>query len=53
MPKKMMFMNTEGERDGGMNWESGIDIYTLPCVKQTAGGKLLCNTVLFEQIFTK
>ena len=44
MPKKMMFMNTEGERDGGMNWESGIDIYTLPCVKQTAGGKLLHST---------
>lgn len=38
-----MFMNT-GERDGGMNWESGTGIYTLPCVKQTAGGKLLHNT---------
>ena len=27
-----------------MNWEVGIDIYTLPCVKQRAGGKLVCNT---------
>ena len=28
----------------GMNWEVGIDIYTLPCVKQRAGGKLVCTT---------
>ena len=27
-----------------MNWESRIDIYTLPCVKQLASGKLLYNT---------
>ena len=26
---------------------------TPPCVKQTAGGKLVSNTVLSEQIFTK
>ena len=26
---------------GEMNWESSIDIYTLPCVKQIASGKLL------------
>ena len=24
-----------------MNWEIGIDIYTLPCVKQIASGNLL------------
>ena len=24
-----------------MNWEIGADIYTLPCVKQRAGGNLL------------
>ena len=24
---------------GGMNWEIGIDIYTLPNVKQIASGK--------------
>ena len=30
-----------GRRGGGMNWEFGIDIYTLPCVKQIASGNLL------------
>ena len=30
----------------GTNWECSIDIYTLPCVKQIAGGKLLCSTEL-------
>ena len=28
---------------GGVNRESSIEIYTLPCVKQIASGKLLCN----------
>ena len=27
-----------------MNWEIRIDIYTLPCVKQTASGTLLYST---------
>ena len=27
-----------------MNWESSTDIYTLSCVKQRAGGKLLHRT---------
>ena len=31
----------KGEGEGGMNWESGIDIYTPPWVKQIASGKLL------------
>ena len=39
--QKNMFMDTEGERDGGTNWERSTDIYTLPCVKRTASGKLL------------
>ena len=26
-------MDTKGERGGGMNWEIGIDIYTLLCIK--------------------
>ena len=30
-----------GKGEGGMNWESGPEIYTLPRVKQTASGKLL------------
>ena len=33
-----------GERGGETNEEYSIDIYTLPCVKQTAGGKLLHST---------
>ena len=33
-------MDTEGEGEGGMNWEIRIDIYTLPCVKQIASGNL-------------
>ena len=32
-----------GEGEGGTNWESSSDILPLPCVKQMAGGKLLCN----------
>ena len=35
-------------KGGGMNWESGIDIYTLPCVKLgfsggSVGKKWVCN----------
>ena len=26
-------VNTSGEGEGGMNWESEVNIYTLPCVK--------------------
>ena len=26
-------MDTKGGRGGGMNWEIGIDIYTLLCIK--------------------
>ena len=33
-----------GEREGGMNWEIRIDIYTLPCVKQVASGNLVYST---------
>lgn len=31
-------------KEAGTNWESNIDIYTLPCLKQIAGGKLLLST---------
>ena len=31
-------------RGGEMNWEIGIDICALPCVKQIASGNLLYNT---------
>ena len=29
---------TVGEREGGINWESSTDIYTVSCIKQTAVG---------------
>ena len=29
-------VDTAGEGEGGRNWESSVDIYTLPCVKQMA-----------------
>ena len=36
-----MDLQTVGEGKSGTNGESSIDIYTLPCAKQTAGVKLL------------
>ena len=36
-------VDTAGEEKGGMNWESSTETYTLPCVKQIASGRLLCN----------
>ena len=36
-------VDTERGKEGGMNWESSTDIYTLPCVKQIASGKLPYN----------
>ena len=32
------YVGTVGEGEGGVNWESGIDMYTLPYVNQTASG---------------
>jgi len=32
-----------GEGEGGLNWESSIEIYTLAYIKQIASGKLLYN----------
>ena len=37
-------VGTVREGEVGTNWESSIEIYTLPCVKQIASGKLLYNT---------
>ena len=34
-------VNTVGERKSEMNGESSTDIYTLPCIKEIAGEKLL------------
>ena len=40
--KGLVGIVAEGER--GMNGESSTDIYTLPCVNQIAGEKLLYET---------
>ena len=34
-------VDTVGEEEGEMNWESSIDKYTPPCVKLIAHGKML------------
>ena len=36
-------LDTAGEGERGMSGESSINIYTLPCVKPTAGNELLYN----------
>ena len=43
-------MDTAREREDGMNRESSIDIYTLPCVKLTASGKLLYSTGISDDL---
>ena len=35
---------TKGKRGDGVNWEIGIDIYTLLCIKQLTNGNLLYST---------
>ena len=42
---KNRLVDTVGEGEGGMNSESSFEIYTLPCVKQIAGEKLLYNNI--------
>ena len=37
-------VDTVGEGDGGTNWEIGIDIYILPCVKYIASRNMLLRT---------
>ena len=37
-------VDTVGAGGNGPNGESSVDIDTLPCVKQTASGKLLYST---------
>ena len=37
-------MDTVAEGEGGINWGSDIDIYTLAYVKQIASGKLMYST---------
>ena len=37
-------MVTSRGREGGINWEIGIDIYTLLCIKQITNKNLLYST---------
>ena len=37
-------VDTGWEGEGGMNWECSTDIYTPPCVTQTASRRLLYGT---------
>ena len=37
-------MDTVGEGEVNMNWESCVSTYTLPCVKQIGSRKWLCHT---------
>ena len=37
-------VETAGEAEGEVNWESSMNVYPLPCVKQTASGDLLSST---------
>ena len=37
-------MVTRGGREKGINWEIGIDIYTLLYIKQIISKNLLCST---------
>ena len=46
--KGLMHRVREGE--SGANWETSIDMYTPPCVKQIASGKLLCNAEMFRDV---
>ena len=39
-----VLMDTVSEVEGGTNRKSGIEIYILPYVKQTASGKQVYNT---------
>ena len=45
-----------GEGDGGMNWEIGIDMYTLICIKWMTNKNLLykkINKIKFKNSITK
>ena len=37
-------MDTVGEREGGLNCEKSMEMYTLPYVKQIESENLLCDT---------
>ena len=44
MEMQFQRMDTVGEGKSGTNGESSIEIYTLPCIKEIVGEKMLYNT---------
>ena len=42
-------MSTRDGRGGGMDWEIGIDICALPCVKEIDSGNFLCSSGSYAQ----
>ena len=44
-------MDTKGGRGGGMDWESGIDIYIVLCIKEITNENRLYSTGNSTQCF--
>lgn len=40
----LLIFHTEGEGEGGTDWQGSTGVYTRPCIWERAGGKWLCNT---------
>ena len=47
--KKQTYYGYQGGSGGGINWEIGIDIYTLLSIKQITNENLLYSTGNFTQ----
>ena len=43
-------VDTEGGREDGVNWEIGIDLRAVPCIKQIASGNSELSSVLFGDL---
>ena len=48
-PGKPPNLKLQGRKGGGINWETGIDIYTLTYIKQITNKDLLYSTGHFTQ----
>ena len=42
----MLRFESRVDGGGGMNWEIGIDIYTLICIKWMTNKNLLCKKII-------
>ena len=40
----LLIFHTEGEGEGGTDWQGSTGVYTRPCIGEIAGGKRPCNT---------